>query len=289
MTGLPGYDTGMEQGILSVHEMAVQAREAGRVLGMLSGAARAAAISAMADTLVARKAEILSANVQDVSEAEANGLTGPLLQRLRLSEKTFRYMEDRLREVATLPDPLGVVTRGQTRPSGLRVQRVSVPLGVIGIIYESRPNVSTDAAAVCVKSGNAVILRGGSEALRTNLLLADSMADAAEAFGIPRAAVQIIRTPDRAAVGELLRQEGLVDVIIPRGGKSLIRRIADESRIPVIKHYDGICHQYVAADADVEMAIALVVNSKCEKVEVCNALESLLIDAADAEACDRPP
>jgi glutamate-5-semialdehyde dehydrogenase len=263
---------------MTMREMAERARAAGRVLGTLPGVVRARAMEAMAAALAARKAEVLAANAADVAEAEAGGLTGPLLQRLCLSEKAYAYMAHRLQEVAALPDPLGVVTRGHTRPSGLRVQRVSVPLGVIGIIYESRPNVTTDAAAVCVKSGNAVILRGGSEALRTNTLLADIMAEAAEGAGVPAGAIQIVRTADRTAVGELLRQEGLIDVIIPRGGKSLIRRIAEESRIPVIKHYDGICHQYVAADAELAMAVALVVNSKCEKVEVCNALETLLID-----------
>jgi len=267
----------------TITQMAKDAREAGRVLGTLPGEVRAAAIRAMGEALAAKKAEILAANAADVADAEAAGLAGPLVQRLKLSEKTFRYMADRLAEVAELPDPLGVVTRGHVRPTGLRVQRVSVPLGVIGIIYESRPNVTTDAAGVCLKSGNAVILRGGSEALRTNLLIADALSAAAASAGTPEKAVQIVCTPDRAAVGELLRQEAYIDVIIPRGGKSLIQRITAESRIPVIKHYDGICHQYVAADADLEMATALVVNSKCEKVEVCNALETLLVDATAAE------
>ncbi len=266
-----------------MHEMAQRARDAGRVLGTLPGRVRAAALRGMAEALRARGAEIQQANAADLAEAEAGGLSGPLLQRLRLSEKTLAYMYDRLVEVAELPDPLGVISKGHVRPSGLRVQRVSVPLGVIGIIYESRPNVTTDAAAVCVKSGNAVILRGGSEALRTNILLADLMAAAAADAGVPADAVQIVRTSDRAAVGELLQLDRYIDVIIPRGGKSLIQRIAAESRIPVIKHYDGICHQYVAADADHDMAVALVVNSKCDKVEVCNALETLLVDAAAVE------
>lgn len=265
-----------------ITEMACEAREAGRILGTLSGTTRTAALRAMAEALLARKAEILAANAQDIAAAEEDGLAGPLLQRLRVSEKTFRYMYDRLCEVAALPDPLGVITRGHVRPSGLRVQRVSVPLGVIAIIYESRPNVTTDAAAVCLKSGNAVILRGGSEALRTNVLLADTMAEAATSAGLPAGAIQIIRTPERAAVGELLTLHRLIDVVIPRGGKSLIERVTAESRIPVLKHYDGICHQYIAPDADLDMAIAVVVNSKCEKVEVCNALETLLVDAAIA-------
>ncbi len=233
-----------------ISDMAQQAREAGRVLGTLSGGARDAAIAAMAQALQAEKTAIFAANAADVAEAEAGGLSGPLLQRLRFSEKTLNYVCERMYEAAALPDPLGVITRGHVRPSGLRVQRVSVPLGVIAIIYESRPNVTCDAAAACVKSGNAVILRGGSEALRTNVLLADIMARAAEAASVPAGAVSIVRTPDRAAVGELLKQERYIDVVIPRGGKSLIKRIAEESRIPVIKHYDGVCHQYVAVDAD---------------------------------------
>jgi glutamate-5-semialdehyde dehydrogenase len=192
-------------------------------------------------------------------------------------------MLKRLREAALLPDPLGITSRGHVNPKGLKVRRVSVPLGVIGIIYESRPNVTTDAAAVCIKSGNAVILRGGSEAIRTNTLLANIMREAAVSCGCPADAVQIIGTTDRSAVGELLQQEKYVDVIIPRGGKSLIERISRESRIPVIKHYDGICHQYVAADADKDMAVSVVINSKCQKVEVCNALETLLVDSECAE------
>jgi len=266
-----------------IARMAEDARLAGRILGTLPGRQRTEALLAMSGELEAAKSAVMAANEQDAAEAAAAGLAGPLLQRLKLSDKTFRYMADRLAAVADLPDPLGVITKGHTRPSGLRVQRISVPLGVIGIIYESRPNVTTDAAAVCIKSGNAVILRGGSEALRTNTLLADIMAGAAAKAGLPEKSVQIVRTPDREAVGELLKQEKFIDVIIPRGGKSLIERISSESRIPVIKHYDGICHQYIAADADTDMAIAVVINSKCEKVEVCNALETLLVDAAAAE------
>jgi glutamate-5-semialdehyde dehydrogenase len=263
----------------NVKDIAVRARAASRIAGTIAGDVRDRAITAMADALQARRADIDAANKIDLENATAAGLAEPMLKRLRLSDKVINYMTDRLREVAALPDPLGLITRGHVRPTGLRVQRVSVPLGVIGIIYESRPNVTTDAAGVCIKSGNAVILRGGSEALNSNLLLADIMADAAEANGLPRDSVQIIRTADRAAVGEMLTLDKYIDVIIPRGGKSLIERISADSRIPVIKHYDGICHQYIAADANIDMAIALVVNSKCEKVEVCNALETLLIDA----------
>ena len=264
---------------MTVEEMAYNARKAGRILGAMPGKARGAAILAMAKMLEERRADVMAANAADVQQAEAGGLSGPLLERLKVSDKVFTYMQKRLNEAALLPDPLGITSRGHVRPSGLKVQRVSVPLGVIGIIYESRPNVTTDAAAVCIKSGNAVILRGGSEAIRTNTLLAEIMQNAAVSCGVPADAVQIIGTTDRSAVGELLQQEKYVDVIIPRGGKSLIERISRESRIPVIKHYEGICHQYVAADADAEMAVSVVVNSKCQKVEVCNALETLLIDA----------
>ncbi len=263
----------------TIKEIAVRARNASRIAGTVSGDIRSRAINAMADALQSRRQEINDANKADIDKAIAAGLAEPMVKRLRLTDKVISYMTDRLREVAALPDPLGVVTRGHVRPTGLKVQRVSVPLGVIGIIYESRPNVTTDAAGVCIKSGNAVILRGGSEALNSNLLLAEIMADAAAENGLPRDCIQIINTTDRAAVGEMLKLDKYIDVIIPRGGKSLIERISAESRIPVIKHYDGICHQYIAADADIKMAVAITVNSKCEKVEVCNALETLLIDA----------
>ncbi len=262
-----------------MRDMARRARAAGRQLASLSGAARQAILKAMGAALDAHRDAILQANAADVQDARAAGLAEPLLKRLQISDKIFAYVRDRMAKVAALPDPLGVVTRGHTRPNGLRVERVSVPLGVIGIIYESRPNVTPDAISVCVKSGNALLLRGGSEALRTNIAITDALVEAGIAAGLPEDAVQIVRSSDRALVGAMLRQEGLIDVIIPRGGKTLIRRIADESRIPVIKHYDGVCHLYLAADADRDMAVALTVNSKCERVEVCNALETLLVDA----------
>lgn len=265
-----------------IHAMGHRARAAARALATASGETRAKALAAMPAALDEAREHLREANERDVAEAEQAGLERPLLERLRITDKVFAYMGKRLREVAALPDPVGRVLEGQVRPSGLRVEKVTVPLGVIGIIYESRPNVTTDAASVCLKSGNAVILRGGSECLRTNLVLAEAMASAANSSGLPADAIQIVATPDRAAVGEMLRLEGLIDVLIPRGGKSLIRRIAQESRIPVIKHYDGICHQYLAADADSGMAAAVVVNSKCERVEVCNALETLLVEAAGA-------
>lgn len=262
--------------------MGRRAREAARALATVSGAQRAQALAAMPAELERVRDLLAAANAQDMAQARADGLDGPMVKRLEVSGKVFDYMRARLEEVAALPDPVGRVLEGHTRPNGLQVSKVSVPIGVIGIIYESRPNVTTDAAAVCLKSGNAVILRGGSEALRTNLVLADAMAAAATGAGLPAHSLQIVRTADRQAVGAMLRLEGLIDVIIPRGGKSLVRRVAEESRIPVIKHYEGICHLYLAPDAPEAMAVALTVNSKCERVEVCNALETLLVDAESA-------
>lgn len=259
------------------------ARQAARSLAVTSGRQRDAALRAMADSLADVRAELAAANEADVADARAAGLAEPLIKRLIIDDKIFAYMQKRLQQVADLPDPLNRVLEGFTGADGLRVERRSVPLGVVGIIYESRPNVTTDAASVCLKAGNAVILRGGSESLRTNLVLADAMAAAAAGAGLPSDCVQIVRTADRAAVGTLLTMDDCIDVLIPRGGKSLIERIARESRVPVIKHYDGICHQFLAADATAERAVALVINSKCQRVEVCNAMETLLIDAAAAD------
>ncbi len=192
-------------------------------------------------------------------------------------------MVSRLRKVAQRPDLLNRILEGHSNPAGLRVYKKSVPIGVIGIIYESRPNVTSDAAGVCIKSGNALILRGGSEALQTNTLLTDAMIKGATDAGLPQHAIQIIRTPGHEAVGELLKMDEYVDVLIPRGGKGLIKRIAQGTRIPVIKHYDGICHLYIAEDADPAQAIDLAINSKCQSIQVCNALETLLVDKKCAE------
>lgn len=267
----------------TITDMCRAARTAGQELASCSGADRQAAIAAMPDALRAARDELHQANQEDLQEARDAGLAEPLVKRLEVSDKVFAYMLNRLEEVAALPDPVGRVLEGFTRPNGLQVQKVSVPLGVIGIIYESRPNVTTDAAAVCLKGGNAVILRGGSEALRTNLVLADAMARAIDAHDLPADALQIIRQPGHESAAELLRQDRFIDVLIPRGGKGLIERISRDSRIPVIKHYDGVCHLYLAADAPETRAVQLAVNSKCQRVEVCNALETLLVDAAAAE------
>ncbi|MFA5206739.1 MAG: glutamate-5-semialdehyde dehydrogenase, partial [Lentisphaeria bacterium] len=238
--------------------------------------------AAMPAALDAVRAELAAANAADVAAAREAGLAGPLLKRLEVTDKVFRYLRDRLAEAAALPDPVGRVLEGHTRPTGLHVARISVPIGVIGVIFESRPNVTTDAAAVCLKAGNAVILRGGSEAVRTNRVLAAAMARAATAAGLPEHAVQLVDQPGHESVRDLLRLDGFIDLLIPRGGKNLIRAVAEGTRIPTLKHYEGVCHLYLAADAPAEMAVALSVNSKCERVEVCNALEKLLVDAESA-------
>lgn len=273
----------MPDTVISVQTLGRQARAAARQLARLPGAVREAGLQAMSVALGDNREEILAANAADVADARAAGMPAPLVKRLEITPKVFAYMADRLAAVAALPDPVGRVLSGHRQPDGLEVSKVSVPIGVIGIIYESRPNVTTDAAGVCLKSGNAVILRGGSEALRSNLALADAMIRGAVSAGLPEHAVQIVRRPDRETVGRLLQLDDCIDVLIPRGGKSLISRIARESRIPVIKHYDGVCHLYLAADAPADMAVDLAVNSKCQRVEVCNALETLLVDAAAAE------
>ncbi|WP_445370842.1 glutamate-5-semialdehyde dehydrogenase [Methylomonas sp. HW2-6] len=267
----------------SITEIARQSRLAARQLAPASDAQRNLALAKMAEALQAVRAQVLATNAEEVVKARAAGQTEAMVKRLTIDDKMFDYMLSRLKKVAQLPDPLNLVLTGHTNPAGLRVYKKSVPLGVIGMIYESRPNVTTDAAGVCIKSGNAVILRGGSEALQTNAVLTDAMVAGAAAAGLPQHAIQIVRAPGHEAVGELLQQDQYIDVLIPRGGKSLIKRIAEGTRIPVIKHYDGICHLYLAADAEPDKAVALAVNSKCQSVQVCNALETLLVDAECAE------
>lgn len=266
--------------MIDVENIAQRAKEAARTLKQISGKSRAEALNRMADKLLACKEEVMAANAADL--AAAPGLTDAFRKRLAITEKIFKYMLNRLQEAAALPDPVGTVLEGRTMPSGLQVSKIAVPVGVIAMIYEARPNVTTDAAAVALKSGNAVILKGGSESIRTNRVLAQAMRSAAVEAGLPEDAVQLIDSTDHAVVGELLKQEQYIDLIIPRGGKSLIRAISEGTRIPVLKHYDGICHQYIAPDADVEMAVKITVNSKCQRVEVCNALETLLVDSQAA-------
>ena len=266
----------------TMEEICKRSKAASAVLKTISGKCRENALNLMAGKLLACREELLAANEEDLKSAE--GLSEAFRKRLQITEKIFRYMVNRLQEAAALPDPVGQVLEGKTMPSGLQVRKVAVPIGVIAMIYEARPNVTTDAAAVALKSGNCVILKGGSECLRTNRVLARAMREAAVEAGLPEDVVILIDSTDRGMVSELLKQEKYVDLIIPRGGKSLIRAISEGTRIPVLKHYDGICHQYIAEDADPEMAVKLIVNSKCQRVEVCNALETLLVDRKCAAA-----
>jgi len=266
-----------------IKNIAMQAKVAGLALGCATGKTRSTFLKMAPLALEAVRNDVLEANALDIKEAEEKGIPPAFIERLRLTEKTFEYMKKRLIEVADLPDPIGKILDGHISETGLDVKRVSVPLGVIGIIYEARPNVTTDAAAVCIKSGNAVILRGGKEAARTNKVLADAMIQAAKNAGLPDHSIQLFEIPGHEAVNELLKQDQYIDVIIPRGGKNLIKAISRESRIPVIKHYDGICQMYIAEDADFDMAVDLVLNSKLDRVEVCNSLESLLINKKIAD------
>ncbi len=267
----------------TIQILAKQSRMAAIQLASTSESLRNLALSKMADSLELVKHQVLEINALEVSKARQAGQSEAMVKRLTINDKVFQYMLSRLRKVVQHSDPLNRVLAGHTNPNGLQVYKKSVPLGVIGIIYESRPNVTTDAAGVCIKSGNAVILRGGSEALQTNMLLADAMIEGALSAGLPQHAIQIIRTPGHEAVTELLTMDQYIDVLIPRGGKGLIKRIAEGTRIPVIKHYDGICHLYLAEDADPLKAVELAINSKCQSIEVCNALETLLVDKECAE------
>ena len=267
----------------TVQDIARQSSLAARALSSTSESVRNLALAKMADSLESVKQQVLDINAQDVLQARQEGQSAAMIKRLTIDDKVFQYMLSRLRKVAQQADPLNRVLDGHTNPAGLQVYKKSVPLGVVGIIYESRPNVTTDAAGVCIKSGNAIILRGGSEALQTNTLLADAMIKGAVDAGLPQHAIQVIRTPGHDAVSELLKMDEYVDVLIPRGGKGLIKRIAEGTRIPVIKHYDGICHLYIAEDADSVQAVDLAINSKCQSIQVCNALETLLVDKQCAE------
>lgn len=232
--------------------------------------------------LLERKDEIAAENAKDIAAAEKNGLSAAMIDRLRLTEKTLAAMAAALTEIAAFPDPIGKIIDSTVRPDGLEIQKVRVPLGVVFFIYESRPNVTTDAAAICVKSGNAVILRGGKEAIHSNLILGKVLADAAVEAGLPKDAVILLETTDRNAVDEFLHLPEYVDVTIPRGGESLIRRVVDGARMPVIKHFAGNCHVYVDAFADPAAAEKIVVNAKCQRLGTCNTAESLVVHSAVA-------
>lgn len=263
-------------------QLADRARAASRQLLSASGAAKQRWLHVAADALVARADELVVRNEQDLARAPEFGLTAAEVDRLRLTPSRISDIAKALREIAGLPDPVGEIIEGYHRPNGLRVEKRRVPLGVVFFIYESRPNVTADAAALCVKSGNAVILRGGKEALHSNVALYRVLKDALVECGLPEHAVQLVATPDREVVGEMLKLRGLIDVTIPRGGKSLIERVSAEATMPVIKHFDGICHVYVDAAADLEMALRILRNSKCQRTGVCNAAECVLIHQAVA-------
>lgn len=262
-----------------------QARDASRVMMRASGAQKAQALLAMADALSAQRPALQRANASDVDAARARKLEPALLDRLTLSERSIDVMIEGLRQIAAMPDPIGGLSATSVRPNGMQVAQMRVPLGVIGIIYESRPNVTIDAAALCLKSGNACILRGGSEALQSNLALAKIVEQGLVAAGLPKHAVQVIETSDRAVVGELITMTEHIDVIIPRGGKSLIKRLAAEARVPMIKHLDGNCHVYIDAQADLKQAGDIAFNAKTYRYGVCGAMETLLVHKDVAAAC----
>ncbi len=262
-----------------IRDLARRARDASLRLADLRSDAKNAWLLRCSERLEAAKPQILAENRKDIEEAEAGGVAAPMVKRLVLDGSKWEDMIDGLRTVATLPDPVGEIVDSKLRPNGLRVGRMRIPLGVIGIIYESRPNVTVDAAALCVKAGNAVVLRGGSEAIRSNLALADELRAAADETGIPVDAIGIVADTDRAAVDALLRADEFVDLIIPRGGPGLIRKVTETSTIPIIKHDAGVCHVFIDASADGEMATAIVRDSKIRQVAVCNGLETLLVHA----------
>ena len=259
------------------------AREASRVVGRASTAQKNRALHAAAAALDAARVELTAANEQDLANGRANNLEPALLDRLALTPARIDEMIEGLRQVATLPDPIGEIRDMRYLPSGIQVGKMRVPLGVIGIIYESRPNVTIDAASLCLKSGNATILRGGSEAINSNRAIAACIQQGLAEAGLPAAAVQVVETTDRAAVGALITMPDYVDVIVPRGGKSLIERISRDAKVPVIKHLDGICHVFIDAAADIDKAIRIADNAKTQRYAPCNTMETLLVHAAIAE------
>lgn len=267
-----------------VHELCLAARAAARQLAVAPTDRKNQALLAMAQALRAQAPALKEANRLDLEAARQGGMAAAMLDRLTLSDKVIASMAQGLEQVAALPDPVGEVSSMWRRPNGLLVGRQRIPLGVIGFIYESRPNVTIDAAGLCLKSGNAVVLKGGKEALNSNLALAAIIQEALKGQGLPAGAAQVIPTTDRQATLALLQEEDLVDVIIPRGGEGLIRFVTQNSRIPVLKHYKGVCHLYVDQDADLDMAVEICLNAKCQRPGVCNALETMLVHKATAPA-----
>ena len=266
-----------------MNQVGVQAREASRAMAKADTRTKNLALNAIADMILREQDKILAANQQDLAQAKANGLDSAMLDRLTLTEKSVHGMAEGLSQIAALADPIGEIRDLKYRPSGIQVGKMRVPLGVIGIIYEARPNVTVDAAGLCIKSGNATILRGGSEAIHCNQVLANIVQQGLQIAGLPSAAVQVIETTDRAAVGAMITMKQYVDVIVPRGGKSLIERISNEATIPVIKHLDGNCHVYIDDEADLDKALRIVENSKTQRLGTCNTAESLLVAASIAE------
>ena len=265
-------------------ELGVAARAASRVVAASPTAVRNAALLAVRDALDGARSVLAQANAKDLEQGRANGLDAPLMDRLELTPARIDAMLEGLGQVAALPDPVGSISDMNSMPSGIQVGRMRVPLGVIGIIYESRPNVTVEAASLCLKSGNATILRGGSESLASNCAIAQCLVQGLQEAGLPSAAVQVVATADRAAVGQLITMPEYVDVIVPRGGKGLIERISADAKVPVIKHLDGVCHVYIDDDADDDMAVSIAVNAKTQRYGTCNTMETLLVAATKAAA-----
>ncbi|NLP12120.1 glutamate-5-semialdehyde dehydrogenase [bacterium] len=265
-------------------DLVAATRQASRIIARLDSSTKNRALQAMARRLIDRQAEILRANEQDLHQAAAKGVSAAMLDRLTLTQPRLKSMSTALEELVQLADPVGVTTASWVRPNGLRVCRMQIPLGVIAMIYEARPNVTSDAAGLCLKSGNAVILRGGSEALNSNQAVVSALQQGLQESNLPAAAVTLMPGTDRQDMAALLKMDSMIDLVIPRGGEGLIRFVAENSRIPVIKHYKGICHLYVDKDADLNMALRLLVDGKTSRPGVCNALETLLVHAQAAAA-----
>jgi glutamate-5-semialdehyde dehydrogenase len=272
----------MSDATMSMQALGAQAREAAKRMRTMPTGAKNQALELASAVLRREMAEIIAANDMDMKAADASGMDGAMKDRLRLNTDRIEAMAEGLEQVARLPDPVGAIEHLVYRPSGIQVGQMRVPLGVIGMIYESRPNVTADAAALCLKSGNAVILRGGSEAIHSNRAIAACLRRALVDAGMPQDAIQLVDSTDRALVGEMLKAKAYIDVIIPRGGRSLIERVAEESRIPVIKHLDGVCHVYIDDAADADMAMRIAINAKTHRYGVCNAMETLLVHAGAA-------
>ena len=261
-----------------MRRIGAEAKMAAKALATASSGAKSAALETAAGAMRARAGAIVAANADDMAEGERRGLTKPLLNRLRLDDDRVEAMARGLEEIARLPDPVGVVMDAWERPNGLRISRVRIPLGVIGIIYESRPNVTADAGALCLKSGNAAILRGGSESFRSSRAIGTALTDGLAAASLPSAAIQLVPTRDRAAVAAMLAMPDAIDVIVPRGGRGLVERVMDESKVPLFLHLEGVCHTYVDGAADPEIARAVTINAKMRRPEICGATETLLVD-----------